>query len=306
MRPGTSCLCAAASSLVAALQIHVSMERLYREGRHPTRLAREDSMQGLTRACGRASMVGAQTLSITSSSAVCIGFVLNRARPGCVRKEEGKGMGQQGRPACKPQGAGRRRTGQYSTALHCTGWWGQGGRPTVRVPSPRRDREREKGKEAGGRAQREGEGQRRAGWVVVLKSSLAPHPSPSPPSHQDRRPTPHQHNRSLSAMVSSSRRVSRKIHFSAPSALRRKIMSSALSKDLRAEHGVSKERVDWWCPWPWPSRARVLDGGMIGGGGGGGGGRNRSRRKRKARKQTSSDAAGDAMRPSLREMRRCS
>ena len=40
-------------------------------------------------------------------------------------------------------------------------------------------------------------------------------------------------------MVSSSRRVGRKLHFSAPSALRRKIMSSPLSKELRSEHGVS-------------------------------------------------------------------
>ncbi|PWN40130.1 ribosomal protein L24 [Ceraceosorus guamensis] len=39
-------------------------------------------------------------------------------------------------------------------------------------------------------------------------------------------------------MVSSSRRTSRKLHFSAPSHLRRKIMSSGLSKELRGEHGV--------------------------------------------------------------------
>ncbi|PWN36856.1 putative 60S ribosomal protein L26 [Meira miltonrushii] len=39
-------------------------------------------------------------------------------------------------------------------------------------------------------------------------------------------------------MVSSSRRVGRKLHFSAPSALRRKIMSSPLSKELRSEHGI--------------------------------------------------------------------
>ncbi|KDN47529.1 putative 60S ribosomal protein L26 [Tilletiaria anomala UBC 951] len=39
-------------------------------------------------------------------------------------------------------------------------------------------------------------------------------------------------------MVSSSRRVNRKLHFAAPSHLKRKIMSSSLSKELRAEHGI--------------------------------------------------------------------
>ncbi|CAO1630488.1 unnamed protein product [Parajaminaea phylloscopi] len=39
-------------------------------------------------------------------------------------------------------------------------------------------------------------------------------------------------------MVSSSRRTQRKIHFTAPSHLRRKIMSSSLSKPLREEHGI--------------------------------------------------------------------
>ncbi|OBZ75911.1 60S ribosomal protein L26-2 [Grifola frondosa] len=38
--------------------------------------------------------------------------------------------------------------------------------------------------------------------------------------------------------VSSSRRKSRKAHFSAPSSVRRKIMSSALSKELRAKHNT--------------------------------------------------------------------
>jgi len=38
--------------------------------------------------------------------------------------------------------------------------------------------------------------------------------------------------------VSSSRRKSRKAHFSAPSSVRRKIMSSALSKDLRTKHSA--------------------------------------------------------------------
>jgi hypothetical protein len=47
----------------------------------------------------------------------------------------------------------------------------------------------------------------------------------------------------LSTMVSHSRRVARKAHFDAPSALKRKIMSSALSKELRSEHGVSIIRV---------------------------------------------------------------
>jgi len=40
-------------------------------------------------------------------------------------------------------------------------------------------------------------------------------------------------------MVSHSRRNSRKAHFAAPSAEKRKLMSSALSKELRGEHGVS-------------------------------------------------------------------
>merc|ERR1719203_827900 len=38
--------------------------------------------------------------------------------------------------------------------------------------------------------------------------------------------------------VSSSRRKSRKAHFSAPSSERRRIMSASLSKDLRAKHNV--------------------------------------------------------------------
>jgi len=38
--------------------------------------------------------------------------------------------------------------------------------------------------------------------------------------------------------VSSSRRKSRKAHFSAPSSIRRKIMSSALSKELRGKHNA--------------------------------------------------------------------
>jgi hypothetical protein len=38
--------------------------------------------------------------------------------------------------------------------------------------------------------------------------------------------------------VSSSRRKSRKAHFKAPSSIRRKIMSSPLSKDLRSKHSV--------------------------------------------------------------------
>jgi large subunit ribosomal protein L26e len=40
------------------------------------------------------------------------------------------------------------------------------------------------------------------------------------------------------ADVSSSRRKSRKAHFSAPSSIRRKIMSSALSKELRAKYNA--------------------------------------------------------------------
>ena len=38
--------------------------------------------------------------------------------------------------------------------------------------------------------------------------------------------------------VSSSRRKSRKLHFSAPSSIRRKIMSSSLAKDLRSKYHV--------------------------------------------------------------------
>ncbi|EKM55363.1 uncharacterized protein PHACADRAFT_161341 [Phanerochaete carnosa HHB-10118-sp] len=38
--------------------------------------------------------------------------------------------------------------------------------------------------------------------------------------------------------VSSSRRKSRKAHFAAPSSVRRKIMSSALSKELRGKHST--------------------------------------------------------------------
>ncbi|THH26469.1 hypothetical protein EUX98_g7722 [Antrodiella citrinella] len=40
------------------------------------------------------------------------------------------------------------------------------------------------------------------------------------------------------ADTSSSRRKSRKAHFSAPSSIRRKIMSSALSKELRGKHNT--------------------------------------------------------------------
>ncbi|TFK76320.1 ribosomal protein L24 [Pluteus cervinus] len=40
------------------------------------------------------------------------------------------------------------------------------------------------------------------------------------------------------ADVSSSRRKSRKAHFSAPSSIRRKIMSSALSKELRGKYNA--------------------------------------------------------------------
>ncbi|KAF5330619.1 hypothetical protein D9619_005923 [Psilocybe cf. subviscida] len=40
----------------------------------------------------------------------------------------------------------------------------------------------------------------------------------------------------FNADISSSRRKSRKAHFDAPSSIRRKIMSSALSKELRGKH----------------------------------------------------------------------
>ncbi|PWN92271.1 ribosomal protein L24 [Acaromyces ingoldii] len=39
-------------------------------------------------------------------------------------------------------------------------------------------------------------------------------------------------------MATTSRRTQRRNHFQAPSALKRKIMSSTLSKELRQEHGV--------------------------------------------------------------------
>ncbi|KAJ1310301.1 hypothetical protein OPQ81_007041 [Rhizoctonia solani] len=42
----------------------------------------------------------------------------------------------------------------------------------------------------------------------------------------------------FNADVSSSRRKSRKAHFSAPSSIRRKIMSASLSKDLRGRYNV--------------------------------------------------------------------
>merc|ERR1711941_84625 len=45
-------------------------------------------------------------------------------------------------------------------------------------------------------------------------------------------------NMKQSNTVSSSRRKSRKAHFSAPSSQRRVIMSAALSKDLRKKYGV--------------------------------------------------------------------
>ncbi|KKY28552.1 putative 60s ribosomal protein l26 [Phaeomoniella chlamydospora] len=42
----------------------------------------------------------------------------------------------------------------------------------------------------------------------------------------------------VSGSVASSRRKSRKVHFSAPSSVRRVIMSAPLSKELREKHGV--------------------------------------------------------------------
>ena len=48
--------------------------------------------------------------------------------------------------------------------------------------------------------------------------------------------TPHQKKNSVN--VSSSRRKSRKAHFTAPSSLRRKIMSAPLSKELRQKYNV--------------------------------------------------------------------
>ena len=48
--------------------------------------------------------------------------------------------------------------------------------------------------------------------------------------------------------VSSSRRKSRKAHFAAPSSIRRKIMSSPLSKDLRSKHNVRSKKI-WFFFW---------------------------------------------------------
>ena len=41
--------------------------------------------------------------------------------------------------------------------------------------------------------------------------------------------------------VTSARRKSRKAHFSAPSSVRRKIMSASLSKDLQKKYGVRSQ-----------------------------------------------------------------
>ncbi|KAK0196986.1 translation protein SH3-like domain-containing protein [Armillaria mellea] len=49
----------------------------------------------------------------------------------------------------------------------------------------------------------------------------------------------------FSADVSSSRRKARKAHFDAPSSVRRKIMSSALSKELRGKHNVHLLPSHW-------------------------------------------------------------
>lgn len=48
----------------------------------------------------------------------------------------------------------------------------------------------------------------------------------------------HAGNYLLMAEISSSRRKSRAAHFGAPSHIRRKIMSSSLSKELRNKYGV--------------------------------------------------------------------
>jgi len=54
--------------------------------------------------------------------------------------------------------------------------------------------------------------------------------------HRRSRPQDTPDKMKFNADVSSSRRKSRKAHFAAPSSIRRKIMSSALSKDLRNKH----------------------------------------------------------------------
>ena len=59
-----------------------------------------------------------------------------------------------------------------------------------------------------------------------------------------------------SATVSSSRRKSRKAHFSAPSSERRKIMSAPLSKELRSKYNVRARRLPTAAP-SRPARRRL-------------------------------------------------
>mmetsp|Transcript_33973 Transcript_33973/g.133244 ORF Transcript_33973/g.133244 Transcript_33973/m.133244 type:complete len:92 (+) Transcript_33973:183-458(+) len=49
-----------------------------------------------------------------------------------------------------------------------------------------------------------------------------------------------------SSTVSSSRRKSRKAHFTAPSSVRRKIMSAGLSSELRSKYNVGLKRAFAW------------------------------------------------------------
>lgn len=67
-------------------------------------------------------------------------------------------------------------------------------------------------------------------------------PNLAPSSHPllgARRTCSRQAKMKYSTSVSSSRRKSRKAHFTAPSSARRKIMSSPLSTDLKSKHSVS-------------------------------------------------------------------
>jgi len=61
----------------------------------------------------------------------------------------------------------------------------------------------------------------------------------------------------FNASVSSARRKCRKAHFSAPSHVRRKVMTASLSKELRTKHGVSPLRAMCTLPRRGAARARV-------------------------------------------------
>jgi len=68
----------------------------------------------------------------------------------------------------------------------------------------------------------------------------------------------------FNAAVSGSRRKCRKAHFTAPSNVRRKIMSAALSKDLRQKYGVRPCSSLDQDSRGWPGRCRVAGVGQSG------------------------------------------